>query len=95
MNRKRFSRLIEAVATYPDLLGVGLGEDAAVLIKNGIHMKTIGTNLVVLMDAGKTTENSFENIKPGENICLENVMLHVMTKGRKFNLTKRQLVKIE
>lgn len=91
VKRKRFSRLIEAVATFPDLIGVGLGEDAAVLIKEGELMETIGSGLVVLMDARETTENSIGDIQPGEHICLEKIILHIIPKGRKFNLNNRHL----
>jgi cyanophycinase len=95
VNRPRFSRLIEAIATFPDLIGVGLGEDTAVLIKDGTQMETIGSGLVVLMDAREATENSIQYIQPGENICLEKIILHVMPKGREFNLNERILVKVK
>ncbi|HET6243141.1 MAG: cyanophycinase [Bacteroidetes bacterium] len=93
VKRQRFSRLIEAVATFPKLIGIGLGEDTAVLIKNGIELETIGSGLVVIMDARETTENSFKYIQPGENICLEKIILSILPKERAYNLDQRQLVK--
>ena len=49
VQRGRFSRLIEAVASQPELLGIGLGEDTAVLLKNEIF-ETVGNNLVTIID---------------------------------------------
>ncbi|MDQ3192117.1 MAG: hypothetical protein M3Q58_11050 [Bacteroidota bacterium] len=86
MKRQRFSRLIEAVATFPKLIGIGLGEDTAVLIKNGIELETIGSGLVVIMDARETTENSFKHIQPGENICLEKIILSILPKERTYKI---------
>jgi len=40
IKRGRFGRMAEAVARYPELLGVGLGEDTGIIITGGNHFET-------------------------------------------------------
>lgn len=84
INRRRMPRLIESIAAYPDRIGIGLGEDTGVLIKNGNIIETIGSGLVILMDGRQLYENNFINIPNGEALCLEHLLLHVLPKGKSY-----------
>jgi cyanophycinase len=93
INRQRFGRLIEAISTYPEKLGIGLGEDTAVFFVKPHHVETIGTNMVVLIDGSKVTFNNIEKIKKNNPICVEDMKLHVLPKGHVFNIPKRRIYK--
>jgi cyanophycinase len=86
VNRRRIPRLIEAVASEPTCIGIGLGEDTGVLIKGNRCIETIGSGLVVIIDARKLLENNYPTIEEGEALCLENLLLHVLPKGRAYNI---------
>ncbi|TPE43390.1 cyanophycinase [Pontibacter mangrovi] len=82
INRRRMPRLMEAIAAYPDRIGIGLGEDTGVLIRNGNVIETIGSGLVILIDGRQLYENNFPDIPNGEALCLEHLLLHVLPKGK-------------
>lgn len=84
INRRRMPRLIESIAAYPDHIGIGLGEDTGVLIRNGHAIETIGSGLVIVMDGRQLYENNFPTIPNGEALCLEHLLLHVLPKGKCF-----------
>jgi cyanophycinase len=88
ITRGRFYRLLEAIAAYPDHIGVGLGEDTAVLITGNSHMETIGSGLVVTFDGRKLTENNYSEIINGDLICLENLITTILPKGRVLHIQK-------
>jgi cyanophycinase len=50
VQRGRIGRLFQAVVGNPKVLGIGLGEDTGLLIKNGRQMEAIGSGLVILVD---------------------------------------------
>ncbi|QHL87540.1 cyanophycinase [Nibribacter ruber] len=86
VNRRRMPRLIEAISAYPSHVGIGLGEDTGILIRENECIETIGSGLVVVIDGRHLEENNFTQIEQGEPLCLEHLLLHVLPKGRRYNL---------
>lgn len=89
IQRGRFSRLIEATATYPSKLGIGLGENTAVFFNKPEMVETIGSSLVVLIDASQMSYNNIKQIDVNESICVQDIKLHIIPKNHKFNITKK------
>jgi cyanophycinase len=92
IQRRRLSRLVEAVAIYPDKLGVGLAEDTAVFFETPEKVEVIGTNIIVLIDGSHISYNNIKEIRKNQNICLQDVKLHVLSKGYKFSIVKRKIL---
>ncbi|WP_223650061.1 cyanophycinase [Hymenobacter psoromatis] len=90
VKRGRFGRLIEAVALYPKLIGIGLGEDTGVLITDGHLVETIGSNLVIILDGFDITHNNAAAAHKGTALSIENIRMHVLAKGNVYCMTKRK-----
>ena len=88
--RGRFGRLAQAVASNPSCLGIGLGEDTGLLITEGNHMEAIGSGLVILIDGHKIRHSNIADLQEGSPISIENIIVHVLTKGNAFNLKERR-----
>ncbi len=91
IQRGRFGRLAEAVAKFPNLLGIGLAEDTALVIKECNTFEVIGSGMVILFDPRDLKHNNVEILNPGTPMSLVNLKTHVLTNGDKFNITKRQV----
>ncbi len=83
--RGRFSRLAQAVASNPSAIGIGLGEDTGVIIKNGCEMEAIGSGAVVIVDGRHIKHSNIADIEEGTPISIENLIVHIMEKGNKYN----------
>lgn len=92
INRRRIPRLIEAIACNPAHIGIGLGEDTGILITENNCIETIGSGLVVIIDGRKLAENNYKTIKAGEALCVENLIMHVLPKGRSYHTTSGEFV---
>jgi cyanophycinase len=90
VKRGRFGRLIEAVALYPKLIGIGLGEDTGVLITDGHLVETIGSNLVIILDGHELAHNNVAAAKKGTTLSIENFKMHVLAKGNVYCMTERK-----
>jgi len=88
--RGRFGRLAQAVASNPSCLGIGLGEDTGLLISEGNHMEAIGSGLVIIIDGHKIKHSNIADLQEGSPISIENIIVHVLTKGNAFNLKERK-----
>jgi cyanophycinase len=92
VNRRRMPRLIEALARVPSHVGIGLGEDTGILLRENTCIETIGSGLVIILDGRSLEKNNYQDIGEGEPLCLENLILHVLPKGQKYNLRTGKLI---
>lgn len=90
VTRGRIGRLLQIVVANPRLLGIGLEENAALLVHNN-KMEAIGPGMTMLVDGRCITDSNFNDIDDGEAISIENVMLHVMSKYDIYDTGKHKL----
>jgi cyanophycinase len=83
--RGRFARLAQAVASNPSAIGIGLGEDTGVIIRNGYDMEAIGSGAVIIIDGRHIKHSNIADIEEGMPISVENMIVHIMEKGNKYN----------
>jgi cyanophycinase len=89
IQRGRFTRLAQAVGTNPGSIGIGLGEDTGVIIKGGQEIEIIGSGSVTLIDGYRVKHNNIADIGQGQTISLENLTVHIMERGNKYDLNER------
>jgi cyanophycinase len=83
--RGRFARLAQAVAANPSAIGIGLAEDTGLIIRNGYEMEAIGSGAVVIIDGRHIRHNSIADVEEGMPISVENIIVHIMEKGNRYN----------
>ena len=93
--RGRFNRLAQAVAAQPGAIGIGLGEDTGVIVSEGHELKAIGSGSVVIIDGKHIEYNNIADIKFGKPISVENIIVHIMSKGDVYNLETRKFIGTE
>ena len=91
LERGRFSRLMEVGATNPELLGVGLGEDAAVLF-DGPLMRVFGPGHVILIDSSRITSSNVFDLVDGDAVSVQNVIMHALVDGYAYSITDRRVL---
>jgi cyanophycinase len=91
VQRGRIGRLMYAVASNPGILGIGLGEDAGLLITEGSMMEAIGSGLIILVDGQNMVETNIYDVELGSPVSIENLKLHVMSIFDKYDLDQRKL----
>lgn len=91
IRRGRFGRLAEAVARFPELLGVGLAEDTGLVIKKCNTFRVIGSGMVILLDPSDLYHNNEKLLQKGDPMSLSNLKTHILSNGDRFNIEKRRL----
>jgi cyanophycinase len=92
IQRGRFSRLMDIVTTNPGTIGLGLGEDTGVVIRQGHLLESIGNGLTVIFDGQNIKYTNISDIQIGEAIAVENVCVHTLAKGHGYNLLTREFI---
>lgn len=91
IKRGRFARLAHAVIINPDQLGVGLGEDTALIIKNGSEAECRGSGMVVIIDGKHIRQTNITTVQDDEAVYVENLNVHLLVKNCRFSIKTRKL----
>jgi len=91
VQRGRIGRLLYAVASNPGMLGIGLGEDAGLLITEGTTMEAIGSGLTILVNGRKMGETNIYDVEMGSPVSIKNMRVSVMSIYDKYDLVQNQL----
>jgi cyanophycinase len=91
IKRGRFARLAHAIVMNPEQLGIGLGEDTALIIKNGSDAECRGSGMVVIIDGRHIHQTNIASVAEGEAVFVENLKVHLLVKGCHFSIKTRKL----
>ena len=91
IRRGRFGRLTEAVAKYPDLVGVGLAEDTGLIIRKDKEFQVIGSGMAIVFDARNSTHNNQRILDEGTPMTLTNLTTHILSNGDRFEIKTRRI----
>lgn len=81
--RRRLGRLMSVLAQRPDLLGVGIDEDTALIIERGTGVEVVGNGTVTLID-GRRMRSNFGAATASEHLEMLGVTLHVLPAGNHY-----------
>lgn len=90
LERGRFTRLMQVGASNPEHLGVGLGEDAAVIIHPNRILETIGPGHVIIIDSRDLASSNIADLAMNEPVAIENMILHAMVSGHGYDIDARR-----
>ncbi len=81
--RRRLARLLSALAQRPDLLGVGIDEDTALVVERGRAIEVIGKGVVTLVDPSQAHTN-VDALEVDEQIEMLGLQLHTLPSGHRY-----------
>ncbi len=91
-NRNRMARLLSAVASNTDKLGIGIDEDTCAMFEQNGTFQVIGKGAVTVVDPGQVSHTNYAHIEATDPISIHNLKLHILTHGDRFDIYKRQVV---
>jgi cyanophycinase len=86
VKRGRFGRLAQAISMNRGYLGIGLGEDTALLIENGNYMECLGSGSVIIIDGSDMQYCNINEAAENSPIGIENLRVHMLKRGNGFML---------
>ena len=81
--RRRLPRLLSALAQRPDLLGVGIDEDTALVVERGRALEVLGRGVVTLVDPSRVRTN-VDTLEQDEQIEMLGLQLHTLPAGHRY-----------
>jgi cyanophycinase len=93
--RGRFNRLAQAIASNPQCMGIGLGEDTGVIVSNGNKLEVVGSGAVIIVDGKDIRHTNITDVGMGEPIALENLRVNILVRGNQYLINERQFIASE
>jgi cyanophycinase len=86
--RRRTGRLLSVLAQVPQMLGVGIDEDTALVIERGRGVEIFGQGAVTLID-GRRMHSNVDDLEANERLEMLDVRLHVLPAGHRYDVEPR------
>ena len=85
--RRRLPRLLSTLAGRPDLLGVGIDEDTALVVERARAIEVFGKGTVTLVDMGQAQTNAGDVAEEAQ-IEMLGVQLHTLPAGHRYSAVR-------
>jgi cyanophycinase len=89
--RRRLYRLFVAIAEFPALMGLGIDEDTALIVKRDIGT-VVGRGGVTFVDGSSVRFNNASDVTKGPELTISALRVGIVGTGQQFNLRKREVV---
>lgn len=87
--RGRIGRLLAAVAQNPNILGIGIDEDTAMVVNPDLEFIVEGSGVITVVDGRDIKYTNISEQYPNDPLAITNVKIHVLPKGYGFNLANK------
>lgn len=88
--RRRLYRLFVAIAEYPHIMGLGIDEDTAMIVKGEVGT-VVGKGGVTFVDGRTVRFDNAEEVTKGRQLTLSALRVGIVGTGYTFNLREREL----
>jgi cyanophycinase len=84
VNRGRFVRMAQVVVTNPTCIGIGIEEDTAIVVREGLEMEVIGTGLVIIIEGFGIKSSSIKKFAEDKPVTARDLKVHLLGDGHRY-----------
>ena len=86
VHRGRFVRMAQVIVTNPTCIGVGIEEDTAIVVRNGLAAEVLGTGTVIVIEGFNVTEASIKDFTNEKPITIRDLRMHILSSGDAYKI---------
>lgn len=84
VDRGRFIRMAQVIVTNPSCIGIGIGEDTAIVVRNGLEVEVIGSGLVIIIDGFQIDKANVDDFLTKKPVSIRNLKVHILAPGDQY-----------
>jgi cyanophycinase len=89
VQRGRIIRMAQVIVTNPNCIGIGIEEDTALIVRNGLEAEVVGTGTVIILDGVGITESNIEDFTRKKPITIRDLKMHILSSGDAYTIPQR------
>ena len=78
--------MAQVVATNPTCIGVGIDEDTALVVRNGLESEVIGSGIIIIIEGFHVEHSNMNEFSNKEPISIRDLRVHLLKKGDKYDI---------
>lgn len=86
VHRGRFVRMAQVVVTNPTCIGIGIEEDTAIIVRNGLEAEVVGTGTIIVIEGFEISETCIEDFTRNKPITIRDLKMHILSDGDKYTI---------
>jgi cyanophycinase len=88
VDRGRFVRMAQVIATNPTCIGIGIEEDTAVILRNGIEAEVIGSGVAIVIEGFGITDSNITRHGKSERIYIHDLNVKLLSEGCHYRIPR-------
>lgn len=89
VDRSRFVRISQVIAMNPTCIGIGIEEDTALLVQNGIEAEVIGSGVVQVIEGFDILDSNILEFSDQQPIHVDNLTVKLLSRGNKYIIPQK------
>lgn len=89
VHRARFIRLAQVIATNPGCTGLGVEEDTAIIIRNGLDAEVAGSGTIIRIEGFNIVRADMQRFAEKKPFSVQNLKVDIYAPGEKFRIEQR------
>jgi len=86
VDRGRFVRMAQVIASNPTSVGIGIEEDTAIVVRKGTEAEIIGTGTVLVIDGFNISDSNITEFNTGKRISIQNMRVHIYSEDNIYHI---------
>src|ERR1700759_2014593 len=86
VDRGRFIRMAQVIATNPTSVGIGIEEDTAIVVRKGTEAEIIGSGTVIIIDGFHISDSNITEFDTGNRVSIQNMRVHIYSEGNSYHI---------
>ncbi|HEX8358220.1 MAG TPA: cyanophycinase, partial [Segetibacter sp.] len=81
IDRSRFVRMAQVIATNPGCIGIGIEEDTALIVREGVNAEVIGNGVITVIEGFSITTSNVTQFSEQQPIGIQDLKVHLLPRG--------------
>ena len=86
VHRGRFVRMAQVVVTNSSSIGLGIEEDTAAVVTNGLDVQVIGTGTIIIIEGHQISDANIEEFTSNKPVTMRDLKMHVLSDGDTYTI---------
>jgi cyanophycinase len=86
VDRSRFVRIAQVVATNPTCIGIGIEEDSAIIVREGCKAEIVGNGIVTVIEGYSIQGTNVAEFSNGKLVSILDLRVHLLAEGFTYDI---------
>ncbi|RVT98290.1 cyanophycinase [Mucilaginibacter limnophilus] len=86
VNRGRFVRMAQVIATNPSSIGIGIEEDTAIIVRNGTKAEVVGCGVIIIINGHNSRGTNITKFDDETPVTIRGLKVDILSREEKFDI---------